>query len=436
MAFVVNYQSTHDLYHYNSGPTIDPTNYANNVEVNGVSYNTNLYIKNPIYGLPEIDFSGLALRPRGAPSYGFDQFNGHLASGITINPINGNVSFPDIVEGYFFSQRPESDSGLTCYYPGCPTGNFTKASDFNYWNDGIPAKVLISPKHFIATQHFVGSGSVATVSFIGKNNQIYTKSAVKVVDLRLGPIPDGYDWPKGYDICVFEFTDKFTDAELEQIKIYKFLNLYGIPKNVPAFHVLSQGQVVVKVAAEATPEPVYYGFTHYFNYADYPNAAYIGYKTPSGSSIIDATTVWVGDSGTPVLVNVPRTGETCLLGLYYGGYGIYDDGERPKTVSRQFFDALQSYIYDNTDPNYRIQLVQYNSTTPPTPYPAPYPPSLYLNGNTYQLQFLAKPTSNRGSTASLFASLPPGNTYSFAIVAYNNNGISTATTLNNVYFPA
>ena len=46
MAYISNYNpSIHDLYTYNSGPTIDPQNYSNNQQVTPISYNNSLYIK-------------------------------------------------------------------------------------------------------------------------------------------------------------------------------------------------------------------------------------------------------------------------------------------------------------------------------------------------------------------------------------------------------
>jgi len=434
MPTIYNYNSSkHDLYYYNSGPTIDPQNYSNNVQVYGISYNNQLYINDVEYGFTfSVDFSGIAVRPRGAPTYGFDTYNGHLASGITINPApGGTIGYPDAL---VFSIL---NNGFTsCYYPGCPTGNFTKASDYNYWNSGAFACILISPKHFIACQHFVGPGPAsATVRFLGKNNQTYVKSAQKVIDLRSVPsiAPVGYDWPTttAPDICVFEIDDgqEFSLADLNQVKPYKFLNLYGLPTTAPAFCVASQGQVVVTQANQTF-------INYYFDSSLYPNAAYTASINSLGNLTINSVLeTRPGDSGTPALVYVPRLNETCFAYLIAGGQGIYDEFLTPTTSSKQFFDALKGYISDTI--SYDIELINYLDPPPQPPVPgpgAPYPSSLNINGQTYGLEYLID--SNLGPTVSYLTNLAPGGTYSIAIVSWNKNGISNPVYIENINIPS
>jgi hypothetical protein len=431
MPTIYNYNSSkHDLYYYNSGPTIDPQNYSNNVAVYGVSYNNQLYINDVEYGFTfSVDFSGISVRPRGAPGYGFDTYNGHLASGITINPApGGTIGYPNALS---FSILAE---GFTsCYYPGCPSGNFTKASDYNYWNNGVFGCILISPKHFIACQHFVGSTTATTVRFLGKNNQTYVKTAQKVVDLRSSPIiaPPGYSWPYlTPDICVFEIDDgqEFSSSDLNQVKAYKFINLYGIPTTAPAFCVTAQSQVVVTQAQQSFSN-------YYFNSSTYPNAAYSASLNSSGNLVLNSTfELRAGDSGTPALVYIPRLNETCFAYLIRGGGGIYDPFLTPADSYKQFFDALQEYIFDTS--SYNIELINYLDPPPAPPVPgpsAPYPASLNINGNTYSLDTLIDPSS--GTTLSYTANLAPGATYSIAVVSWNKYGISNPVYVENIYIP-
>lgn len=432
MAFIVNYNSTlHDLYVFSGSPTIDPTDYTNNAQVSATSYNSSLYIKDVAYGLPSIDFSGIDARTRGAPAYGFDQFDGQPGfqpSGVKIDPGTGNISYPDILSQFILYDV--SSASADCYYPGCPPANYTYASNFNFWNNGQYSKILISPKHFIATSHYVGTATAVTANFLGKNNQVYTKTATKVLDYRNNPIfPPGYDWGSvsDSDICLFELDVALSLAEQSQLKIYKFLNNYGIPSNTPAFHVIPQGMVVVKDAND--------GNTHYFSQSVYPNAAYQGVIDDLGNTIINAAERWSGDSGTPVLSYVPRLDETCFLELQSGGGGIYDNLLTPPTQSKQFFDLIKQYIYDQI--GYEIELVNYTANpSPPVPGPsAPYPPVLNINGNTFSLEILIEPSPGRGSTMNFAWNAAPGYTYAIALVAYNKNGISSPRIVSNIYLP-
>lgn len=430
MAYITNYNSAiHDLYIFGGTPTIDPTNYSNNTQFTPQSYNNSLYIKNPLYNLPSIDFSGIGIRNRGAPAYGWDQFDGHLASGITINPSTGNISFPDIVSQ--FQLYDIYTSSADCYYPGCPTpGNYTYASDYNFWNNGQFATILISPKHCIATAHYVGAGMSTSITFLGKNNQTYTKSATKVLDLRNGPIlPPGYDWSSviGSDICLFELNTSLNATELQQIKIYKFLNNYGIPSNVPSFDLIPQGMVVV---TKASANDNIDGLTHYFNPTVYPNAAYQGIINEFGNSVILAGNSWNGDSGTPSLVYVPKINETCFFQLKSGGGGIFYDFSTPN----KFFDLLKQYIYDQI--SYQIELVDYTENpAPPTPEVIIPPRSFNANGVTFYIDSILDVSPGKGSILNYRMHATPGFTYAVAIRAYNQNSVSAPIIVSNIYLP-
>lgn len=429
MSHIIYYNpSQHDLYIYNSGPTIDPQNYANNVSVSGISYNSNLYIKNAgACGFSFfIDFSGLGVRPRGAPSYGFDTIPGHLPSGVTINPISGAVTYPYAL-GFYGGYFPNGQSNKNvCYYPGCPTGNFNAASNYNYWNNGVYATVLISPKHFVATSHFVGyrSSGSATITFLGKNNTEYVKEAdikfymTSISTNGSATYPPGYTFPNiNKDLVLFELREELTETEQTQIKVYNFIDTSSIPDDVPYFAVNPQS--VVTVRKNQYPDE----FVHYYDPAVNQTVPYYGYYL-NGTTFIDGGLVWLGDSGTPWFIYNPSTDETCFGGLLLGGNGIY--AADPNQL--QLFNSLQAYIQDQI--GYTIGLVQYSGGSPPTEE------TIFIDGLTYYLGVTVDPVSGIDQTTTIkYSNLELGFRYSFILVAYNANGYSGYSKIDNFDIP-
>lgn len=433
MAFILNYnKNIHDLYLYNTaGPTINPQNYADNAQNFPISYNTNLYIKDPSYGFTfNIDFSGMRLKGRGAPSYGFDQFldSGGLSSGIKV--VNGITVYPNIFDQFMGHPgfQPQADVNLNCYSIGCPPNNFTKASDYNYWNNGQWNAILISPQHCLVTAHYIGgAGGRVTLSFLGKNNQIYTKDGTAIIDFRksvgsLNGPPAGYTWGSSVDYVLCEFDTAFTESEQAQVKVYKFLNQYLIPNSAPRFRVNSQGVVYVLKGSVASQQ-------HYFNRTSTPNAAYVGYvDKATQNEVLGALEVWVGDSGTPEFCFVPHLNETCFVESYLGGGGIIDPLGNPNIGSgtRVWFDALKSYIYNET--GHEISLVNYFANASPETIRDNAGNTFFLlenivssnSINTGGLTYFSIPyEEGPGGLVSRFSS---GNCYAFFIVAYNQNG--------------
>lgn len=434
MAFIVNINSNlHSLYTYTGTPIIDPTNYANNVQVGVSGLNPNLYINDPSYGFTfSVNFSGISLRGRGAPTYGFDTFAGQPgvnSSGVKI--VNNNVYYPTSVDenfwrGHMFNGGYATNLSIQCYYPGCPSGNFTIASDFNYWNNGIPSFILISPKHLICTKHFIPYPTSGTFYFLGTNEVIYSKTATTVIDFNnRSTYPANYNWPNnfGKDWALLELDQAFTTQELQYVKPYKFLNNYGIPNDVPLFRLTPQGIVVV---TKNHNSPV-----HYFDPNIKPNAAYQGLITNTQQIIRDPNVgIWKGDSGTPLLCYVPHLSETCFVALLYGGGGIQDSlWSNPYFIEkeRQFFDALKEYIFDVS--GYEISLVNYLD-------PPPYTETIYQNGETYTLYntTISENSNLVGNTTFNISGLLNGATYSYIVVSYNNNGYSAALAPNSISF--
>jgi hypothetical protein len=441
MAYVINYNpSQHDLYNFPSGPTIDPTDWRNNRQVSGVCYNSNLYIKNAgACGFTFfIDFSGMDVRPRGCPAYGFDQYAnnaGYTYSGLCFNSPTSytypyiltsfNGVFPDPISepGSILTQTQQ----LAYYYPGIPTADFTVAKNYNCWNNGVFAKILISPKHFISTLHFTGSNYIqgGSVKFIGKNNQEYYKTFNTAfifspfnVNGNAPGYPQGYNFPSlAQDLHLFELTEELTEEELEQIKVYDLIDISSVPSTVPIFRVNPQGVVTV-----VTENPLR-GFTSYYNPSTNTSVPYYGYN--AGGISFAFETLWSGDSGTPTFVWDPVLQDTCFYKLYFGGNG-YDT--RFPNVS-QTYTALQKWIHDQI--GYTIGLITYNQQPPPSG-----PETFYANGLTYTLgATVAAVPGNAGTTRGIISGLDQGVTYNFIVVAYNANGFSGYAIINDVHIP-
>lgn len=444
MAFIVNYNSIHDLYVFNQSPLIDPTNYSNNQSAFPIAYNPNLYIKNPSYRLDfEVNFTGINLRGRGAPGYGFDDFINSPdvnSGGVKTTPPLGLNSYPGAVARNFLYNgngvNSDTNSTLSCYYPGCPTGNFTKASNFNYWNNGAYATVLISPKHCIATRHFVGGLGSATFYFLGSNNVTYSKFATGIIDFsNRNTWPVGYDWPTfsyGKDMVLFELAEAFTEEELQYVKPYKILNTYGMPPNVPLFRLTPQGCVIV------VKSPEYFGGIkdHLFDPTIKPGAAYQGVITSSGQIVYSTEGVgyWQGDSGSPTLCYVPRLDETCFHSLWRGGEGFYDPLENQEINQGDIilFNALKSYIYDSS--GYEISLVNYSDPPPITEH-------VSKNGLTYSIFETTVSLNSEfvGNTSYFIGSVPTnklfsGVTYGFVVVSYNQSGYNIQEIPEAIFF--
>jgi hypothetical protein len=443
MAYIVNYNpSEHDLYKYISGPTIDPKNYSNNVAVYGFSYNNDLWIKKPVYGLSgNVDFSGIDVRPRGAPSYGFDTWANSDPSGISY--VNGVLSYPNAISFLNGYQNIE-----TCYFPGCPTGNFNRASNYNYWNNGTFAKILISPKHFISTLHFAGNAVNLTAYFLGKDGTLYTKTASKKFNFNYGSafsgntFPTGYDWPAqpfAQDWCLFELDTAFTELQLNNVKIYKFANLASIPPELPIYLLNPQSVVTTRKRGNAS----------ILNYASFSNLSfnfdpnvsttvpYYGYEDLT-DEVASNGYVWSGDSGTPSLVYDSNTNETYFLSLLSGGGGIFDNSIDPGLYptmgdGKILFDALQKYIQDQI--GYTIGIANISTAQPLPVGPtgsSPYPETLFINGKTFYLQISQIPPNTKNIELGIVA---PGYTYDFAIISYNSNGYCGYAHIENFYLP-
>lgn len=269
MGSLLEHKPIHDLYLYGSTYYVDPTNYLNNKSAAPIAYNPNCWIKDPQYNLPSVDFSGISIRTRGSPTYGFDSLSSYpdvqssgalvgytgslagvpglgrfdpLAGTTCVNPIAINFFKWSVVMGGTASRTNPIDQYQThesYYSPGRPIGNVNIAKDWKNWNCGYPCGILISPKHVITTAHFIGAGaygSPATFYFLGKDNVQYALAGKLIYKARgfLDPNPPinppGFNLGSGPDIAIFELDKQLTIQEQEQLKIYKILDegsIYG-----------------------------------------------------------------------------------------------------------------------------------------------------------------------------------------------------------------
>jgi len=521
MGSLLNHNSTHDVYNYPpiTGNYIDSSNYSNNISSFPISYNTSCWIKDPIYNLPKVDFSGISLRTRGAPTYGFDTFSSRSdmdPSGLIKGWTGGNELYGTVVydrlsgttnvfptafrflndrvlggTGSFDSLNPGTPAAYYgYYYPGRPLGNTDIAEDWQNWNCGFPCGVLISPRHVLVTAHFVGIGGNATFFFLGKNNVIYSKSSTQIY--RTNNFfgggaqilnPPGYDLGSGPDVAIYELSEKFTEDELQQVKVYKMLDIGSITNfgvngasrdigtTIPIFTLWNQGFVTVKKAGSNRP---------YFDLDTYPNAAHLGGRnyvdgipglfvglppefyspnygatfTQSYGPIIpnkplfplrgryfsETSYYWVGDSGTPDLIYVPSLNETCFIELQFGAGGYIGNKWSPTNnyffQLEKFWKNVKQYVYENTDPPYTMQFIEYADVVVPR---SPYKSFINVDGITYYAQFEYDSLPGQLGTGerSLSSFLTPGITYSFAVIAVSKSGqaISEPVTLRDIHFP-
>lgn len=529
MGSLLEHKPIHDLYLYGSTYYVDPTNYSNNKTAFPLSYNPNCWIKDPQYDLPSADFSGITIRSRGAPPYGFDDLSsvpnvqssgvvvgftgsrdegGALGGSLRFDPLTG-ITYLYPALGFFRSTNylggtynPDPNTldysltNLSYYYPGRPIANLDIAKDWKNWNCGYPCSVLISPRHAITTAHFIAGqyGSPATLTFLGKNNVYYTKTA-KLVYLNSSLSgffnPPGYDLGDGPDLGMYELDTPFTTAELQQVKVYKILDQgslrgpvspiyqpgYGI--DCVMYWLWNQGFVTITKGLanpyfdlDQYPDAPQLGGTIYndgipgpsrnniaagiFNRTDGSGSTYtIDPKSPSNLDLppnavfsgrlkfaYPASAVWVGDSGTPRLVYVPTINETCYYDCEFGVGGYvgsewYPENNQLGFGNEKFWFKLRDYIAENTNPSYTIQFVKYSNVVPPRPK---YKQTIHVNGITYYARFETPVYQYSGGNTGpvdLSLYLTPGLTYSFAVAALSKSGtvISQPVTLNNVNFP-
>lgn len=344
MPYISNYNPVkHDIYTFNGTPTLPRTNPPGpNCLVKPTGLNSNNVILDPKYKFPEIDWSGLHVRDRGFISYGWN------------DPADTFRQF-----------WPRSTASYRCYTQGgCSEQQWSQIQDYNYWNNGLWALVLISPKHLLATDHYVGPNLEAYVQFIGKDGTVYPlKRAKKVAAfVKEATFNSRLSWytdcvrigDEDCDLVLFELDEELTETELQNIHVYPIVKPGTIHPNRPIFTQDPNGKIRIELFLG--------GSDYKIAIADYPlvdeNIPIIqdgGGFTRRGH---------VGDSGSPALMNI--NGKTCILTLIDGGL-----------LSPILVQNLKTYVKAKI--NYDIEIVDggyvYSSeptlpsTTPLTSYP-------------------------------------------------------------------
>jgi hypothetical protein len=312
MAVITNYNpDLHDIYTYNGTPVLNrlnppgPNNY-----VYATGYNQRNIIKNGNYNFPNIDWSGLHVRPRGFIGYGWSDSNN-----------DGTIdALSQFSPGGF-------GNNSTCFNVGCPPGDFSKAENYNYWNNGAFAAILISPRHLLVCRHYAGDGINLTMSinFIGKDGTIYpSKTARKAATFGFLNSTDqasGVITLSQYsnDYFIYRLDTALTSEEQQNIKIYPLVKYSAIPPSTPCFIQDPNGKLRMKlVNGFSYGQPIL---------ADYPS---------TDPNIPQIAGVHVGDSGSPCLIYL--NGETCFLANLNGGEFVYEQNLVP----------LREYVFQDS----------------------------------------------------------------------------------------
>lgn len=287
-----NYNPTkHDIYLFDGVPTF---NFASppgsNAFVNPTGYNPNNIRFDSKYRFPSIDLSGLHVRRRG--------FGG-----------SPNQWQAKILQ-----------TELDCIQTGnCTDQQKTSINDYNKWNNGQYAGVLISPQHVLACNHYVGPNLTSQFLFIGKDGKFYFKNATKVAALISDSVYASYprEWyancirigNEDQDMVLFKLDEPFSAEEQENVKVYSFVDLKTIPPRTIVFHQDPNGKIfTLKVV-----------FTNnQYNFLE----EYQGDENiPKQKDVLFA-----GDSGSPRLINLD--GETCFLSLTAGGNSLSESNQQ------------------------------------------------------------------------------------------------------------
>lgn len=383
----------HDIYTFQSGSIqLDLSNppgpNSSLGPPTGYNQNSILISQKQLFGFPDIDWSGLHARNREIIQYGWpnngatNQFVGFYSSGAYLGDVGKTVT-------------------LECLTSGCPSGDFSLANNYNAWNNGAFAGVLISPEHVITCRHYsVGTASAALVNFqvtwrfLGKNNQIYTKTSnLRAFSERgrpgnlgadgavcLPPANDGYfripSVVNGDDFAIYKLDEPLTQEEQQQIKIYPIARRGSLPPETKIFVQDPNGKFYILIvyyhqysasvsdviidggcALREVPEPY---IENAKNFAKeiciFYNSSMSGLLTGEQEQYL---TKWpfiaVGDSGSPMLVNI--NGETCFYGLLFGG-DSFSPGYQ--------FEWLKDFIKNDTVNSYNLRLLD-GGYRPPEP---------------------------------------------------------------------
>jgi hypothetical protein len=344
MAVISNYNPTlHDIYLFNQSATVPSLPRSNppgsSCLVQATGYNPNNLLLDSRYNFPSIDWSGLHVRRRGMMSYGWS------------NP-------QEVFRQYNNMFTPLQYGDYTCYTTGnCNDTQWNNIQyNYNLWNNGQIAFILISPQHVLACDHYIGPNTITDINFIGKDGTIYpTKQATKVAALvdesRFNSQSSWYPNcirigdNRSNDYVLFKLDTKLTDQELQNIKIYPFVKTETIRPNTTIFTQDPNGKLLLR------------RFLNAVGTDDYIATEYLQNEE---NTIPIQTSIHVGDSGSPMLINV--NGETAFFGNRSGG----------EIVQRNNILSLIEYI--RNDIGYEVRLLDGGYVSSTIPDISPFTP--------------------------------------------------------------
>jgi hypothetical protein len=464
MAYIINYDPTiHDLYLYPSGPTLDRIG-ATYTWVYPNSYNSSLYINyidsfSPGATLPTMDFSGLALRRKGASTV----FN---LSGLGGGTMPDSAYFDGLAKPSVSWSYPLSYENNANFFRNASTSEeLAIVNDYNHWNNGEVPACLISPMHVWAGGHmfepFMGpSGNSGPfryeygttndpyidLKFLGKDNTIYEKRArlaffvndcedsqcaaecctpsFKTYDnsyFQNSVLGKTFGTENTLDTAILELEEPFRSREIENLKIYKMANLSSWPNGKPVFLVNPNGAVTVWRCSLGSYDTQYYFDSNLFKttHSKIPYQGYINLDYEKGQSgyYNVSTAPFFGDSCNLVFGYHDGIKETVLLGqrnapqnLSYDGFSGY---------SSRFFGALKDWVYQRTTDvmgvGYHIGWIDYSVETD----------CIQFEGKVYtKKDSISNIVGNTGTTY-IFGGLTKGTTYSIIVAAFTENNNAT-----------
>lgn len=230
-----------------------------------------------------------------------------------------------------------------------------KFNDITNWNNGIPAFIIISKKHFIACKHFTGMNTTQSFSVLAKNGVMHD-----IVGKLIGTENDT-------NLYRIKSIDGGVDTEITpayKIKIYEILNLQsGNWEGLRIWHQLNNGMFVTT--------------TRVNNIITYAYACENRSTTPTVTGLpilasycwpIDIATeevIWSGDSGSPILAT--HNGETYLIGMSNGADHFYNPGIWKFLRSNLLLDGIDITLANGIPTTLRSQSILEDMPTPLSP---------------------------------------------------------------------
>lgn len=290
--FITNYNPTkHDLYIFDPStqlvlvsedpPTPDEA-VGNRQTLTPISYNPNRLGAVGVEGCVAPDWSGLRTRSRGSNQYA----EPHRCYR------NGQALYTDPQQKYL---------------------------DHRYWNQGLPAYVIVSPRHFIGCEHFHAGTDDIQITLIGKDNVKIFREARYIADsgdLRLYRFKTKQECiDSGTDPAV-AFDQSLTEEDQTQIKVYKIIDPHSTNAGTQFWTQSPNGSFVLQIAQINSNSSSQGSYVLAESVTTNYNSVNSEFPLTAGSNNnLYGYERWSGDSGSPVLVTTAQ--DTYLYGLAF-----------------------------------------------------------------------------------------------------------------------